>query len=235
MKLGYWKIQGLAQPIRMIIAANKLDVELKDYESREEWFEKDKKAMATKPFSFFPNLPYLVIKDGALAMTQSRAILTFLGKQTKMVPQDDMEEVRLEVMYGNLDDLWKKMMKLVFLNKEDYEANKAKTLEEMIEFFKKFDNYYSKHKYTCTDRAGGISWVDFHALHIFNIVRRFSSKLAEFENVNKFVDNLVNELGEDFKKWFDGENANRALIPAGFSFQWAGCGVAPDLMEAESF
>ena len=229
MKFGYWGIQGLGQPSRYIIAAGKLNVTEKEYTSQEEWFEKDKPEIAKK--GFFPNLPYLEIKDGTLAMSQSRAILTFLGKMANYGPADDMEAVRIDVLYGVIDDLNQKFFGLM-MSGDKYESTKAAKHADMLEIFKKLDGYYAKHKYSATNRDNGITWVDFFALHFFNVIRRFSGEFMKFENVNKFFENLLAELGDDFRKMFEENNAKRPFMPPGMG-AWGSSGCAPNDMKAE--
>ena len=84
--LGYWKIRGLAQPVRTLLRY--LDVAFVDalYEqgdapsfSREAWLSK-KGSLGLD----FPNLPYLIDETDAAApvrLTQSAAILRYLARR----------------------------------------------------------------------------------------------------------------------------------------------------------
>ena len=76
--LGYWKIRGLAQPARYMLAYSGVDYEDKQYEQgegpefcRKVWSE----VKPTMPHDF-PNLPYLI--DGDVAITESSAIYRYI-------------------------------------------------------------------------------------------------------------------------------------------------------------
>ena len=66
-KFGYWGLQGLGQPVRMLLAHQGVDHEDTVYtmEGSATWFEDHKLNMGLD----FPNLPYYV--DGDLKLTQS--------------------------------------------------------------------------------------------------------------------------------------------------------------------
>jgi len=58
--LGYWGIRGRGNSIKYLLEYTGAPYEVKTYSSPEEWFGKDKVAMASNPYV---NLPYL--KDGS--------------------------------------------------------------------------------------------------------------------------------------------------------------------------
>ena len=74
--LGYWKIRGLAQPIRLLLAYTNTPFTEVQYESREKWFEEDKKNLGLE----FPNLPYLI--DGDFKLTESSSILNYIVRRS---------------------------------------------------------------------------------------------------------------------------------------------------------
>jgi len=82
--LGYWKIRGLAQPIRNMLAYIGTDYEDKWYESREAWFDQDKPNLGLD----FPNIPYWI--EGDIRMSESKAIIQYIagvkGASKKLLP-----------------------------------------------------------------------------------------------------------------------------------------------------
>ena len=80
---GYWKIRGLAGPIRLLCAYADETIEEKQYEqgdettgfSRDVWYN-EKETLGLD----YPNLPYFI--DGDIKLTQSGAILRYPGPQT---------------------------------------------------------------------------------------------------------------------------------------------------------
>src|SRR5437016_4434764 len=101
--LGYWAIRGLAEPIRLVLRYSKTPYTEKMYQlgegpeyNREDWLQEKEKLGLGKlifpiflfHFSFiyildFPNLPYLF--DGDLKITQSKAILYYLGRKLNLM------------------------------------------------------------------------------------------------------------------------------------------------------
>jgi glutathione S-transferase len=69
--LGYWRIRGLGQPIRLLLAYLQVDYDEKLYDERDDWLA-DKEKLGLD----FPNLPYW--KDGKKDVTESRAIMKYL-------------------------------------------------------------------------------------------------------------------------------------------------------------
>lgn len=85
--LGYTNVRGLAQSIRNLLTYKGVNYEDKQYYTcptppydRAEW-TKDKPCLGLK----FPNLPYFI--DGDVKMTQTVAILRYLGRKYDMGPR----------------------------------------------------------------------------------------------------------------------------------------------------
>ena len=227
MKFGYWKIQGLGQPIRYLIAAaNLTEIEQVDYTEFDQWFKEGKPEVAKK--SFFPNLPYLEIKNGSVAITQSRAVLAYLGRSSKFCAANEEETLRIDVINGALDDIWQKFMRLMF-DKENFDSNKQKVHDEILPMLQNVDNYFQKHKYCSGNRAA--SWLDFKALHFFNILFKFSGKFAACENIEKFLQNLLGEF-DTVRKCVEENDKGRPFMPPGFG-AWKYSGGPPGEMVRE--
>ncbi len=76
--LGYWKIRGLAQNLRLLLSYTETPFQEVQYEfvSKEQWFEQDKKNLGFD----FPNIPYLI--DGDFKLTESAAIAKYIIKRS---------------------------------------------------------------------------------------------------------------------------------------------------------
>lgn len=80
--LGYWRIRGLAQPIRVMLAYCGVDFEDTMYDvslTEEGW---DRSAWTNVKFSLgmdYPNLPYLI--DGETKLTETAGIMRYIAKK----------------------------------------------------------------------------------------------------------------------------------------------------------
>ncbi len=77
--LGYWKIRGLAAPLRMMLYHKRQSFTLKEYgaDAKEEWFAKDKPELRKR--NGLINLPYII--DGDTVVTQSNSCMLYLGRK----------------------------------------------------------------------------------------------------------------------------------------------------------
>ena len=98
-KLGYWDIQGLGQAIRMLLTYLEIEYEdiVYDNTTRETtWMKEIKPNLGLE----FPNLPYYM--EGDFKITQSLAILRYLGKKHGMYGKTDEEYAKIDMLmeYG---------------------------------------------------------------------------------------------------------------------------------------
>uniref|UniRef100_A0A8C7U1M8 glutathione transferase n=1 Tax=Oncorhynchus mykiss TaxID=8022 RepID=A0A8C7U1M8_ONCMY len=104
MKLAYWDIRGLAQPIRLLLEYTDTKYEDKFYTCGEApnydkscWFdEKHKLGMD------FPNLPYL--EDGDRKIVQSNAIMRYIARKHNLCGESDDEKVRVDILENQAMD-----------------------------------------------------------------------------------------------------------------------------------
>ena len=99
--LAYWDIRGLAQPIRMLLeysGANYKDIRYKCGDAPgfdlSEWT-----SVKFKLGLDFPNLPYLI--DGSIKVTQSNAILRYLGRKFGLDGKTEEDKVSRDYTENN--------------------------------------------------------------------------------------------------------------------------------------
>ena len=100
--LGYWDIQGLGQPLRMLLAYLNIEHEDIVYDNTTRattWATEIKPNLGLD----FPNLPYY--KDGDLKITQSLAIIRYIGKKHGMYGKSDEENARIDMLLEFSRDL----------------------------------------------------------------------------------------------------------------------------------
>jgi len=126
MILAYWKIRGLAQPIRLLLEYTQTPYENKYYEvgqapqfDRSAWLGEKYKLGLT-----FPNLPYLVDpRANGLKLTQSNAILFYVAQQNKLAGDTPAETAVINMILGYLYDLRDAMGRSAY--HPNYESFKA--------------------------------------------------------------------------------------------------------------
>lgn len=113
--LGYWKIRGLAAPIRMLCAytGDALDEEF--YTDREVW--KSKKQELSSEFSFI-NLPYFYDKDEngniKIKLTQSMAILRYIAKKHDLVGKTEEEQSKVDMVLEEIRDVYMSLTRMCY-------------------------------------------------------------------------------------------------------------------------
>ncbi|KAK3102705.1 hypothetical protein FSP39_013316 [Pinctada imbricata] len=137
--LGYWKIRGLAQPIRLLLEYSGQEYTDRQYEqgdgpeySREEWL-KEKNSLGLD----FPNLPYYI--DGDIKCTQSNSIIRYIAAKHDLLGKTDKEKVTCDVMLENAMDFRNGVVRLVY-NKE-YENLKGTYFENVKEKLVSFEKF----------------------------------------------------------------------------------------------
>ena len=106
VQIGYWKIRGLGAPIRLLLQYSAAEYEDVVYESGDAP-DYDETCWTDKKFTLgmpFPNLPYLV--DGDFKLTQSLAILRYLGNKLGLAGSSHKESAVIDMVADQLND-WK--------------------------------------------------------------------------------------------------------------------------------
>ncbi|XP_072336123.1 glutathione S-transferase Mu 5-like [Scyliorhinus torazame] len=114
MKLGYWDIRGLAQPIRLLLEYCGTEYEEQFYSCGEApnydkscWFD-----VKPKLGLDFPNLPYLF--DGDVKITQSNAIMRYIARKHKLVGETEDEKVRVDMLENQAMDFRMGIVRLAY-------------------------------------------------------------------------------------------------------------------------
>jgi len=131
--LGYWNIRGLAQPIRYLLEYTEARYEDR-HEKREEWF----KEKENRGFDF-PNLPYLI--DGDLKISQSSAILHYIGRKYDLLGADEKEQAAVDQLLGVLGDLNSDTSKFVYGTGTFEEGIKKYEEEVLNPYLRRLETY----------------------------------------------------------------------------------------------
>ncbi|CAG2115498.1 unnamed protein product, partial [Medioppia subpectinata] len=123
--IGYYRIRGLAQPIRLLLTYKGVKFIDKFYgksgaktfdEFTGVWF-----AEKTILGLDFPGIPYYM--KGTFKLTQSTAIMRYLGRKHGLIATDETGLVRQDLLEQQLTDIWMSFTYGLLFNK-DYETLK---------------------------------------------------------------------------------------------------------------
>jgi len=104
IQFGYWNVQGVGQPIRMLLKYVNEDYEDTVYALDAN--ESDKNHWPSKKDHLgldFPNLPYYI--DNEIKSSQSGTILRYLGRKYKLAGANEQETTTIEMLIDTATDL----------------------------------------------------------------------------------------------------------------------------------
>jgi len=193
MELSYWDIRGLGEPSRLLLRYAEADWidNRRAFSSSDDW--------KAEKFSLgldFPNLPYLI--DGNVKLSQSVAIIRYLGRKYNLVPSTEVEQQRCDMAEMEINDLKQAQIKVVFNPKmeevmPDYVVNLAVKLNCMEKFL------------TGPWVAGEkMTYVDFLVYELMDQIRKqVPDSFKETANINNYLDRF--EALPKMRGWFDSE------------------------------
>uniref|UniRef100_A0A1B6EVG9 glutathione transferase n=1 Tax=Cuerna arida TaxID=1464854 RepID=A0A1B6EVG9_9HEMI len=152
IKLTYFPIIGLAEPIRFLLAY--LGKEYEDFRfDRKDWPEIKKGT----PWGKSP-----VLEIGGQQVTQSIAISRYLGKEAGLAGGDSWEDLRIDEIVGVIDDLRAEIANFHYDPDEVRKAGKIVSLvNEIVPFYmKKLDAHVKENNGFLAN--GKLSWADFY-------------------------------------------------------------------------
>uniref|UniRef100_A0A2R5LBF4 glutathione transferase n=1 Tax=Ornithodoros turicata TaxID=34597 RepID=A0A2R5LBF4_9ACAR len=155
--LGYWDIRGLAEAIRYLLAYAGVEYQDKRYGfgSAPNWTCEEWLAEKYNLGLDFPNLPYYV--DDDVKLTQSLAILKYLGRKHGLAPETPEEQRRVDVAEMQAFDLIMSNLRLCY--DPAYNDEKRKVfLEAFQEKADQFSRFLDGHAFIAGDR---VTYADF--------------------------------------------------------------------------
>ncbi|XP_041713124.1 glutathione S-transferase Mu 3 [Coregonus clupeaformis] len=183
MKLAYWDIRGLAQPIRLLLEYTDTKYEEEFYTCGEApnydkscWFdEKHKLGMD------FPNLPYL--EDGDRKIVQSNAIMRYIARKHNLGGESEDEKVRVDVLENQAMDFRNGFVMMCYT---DFDKMKPGYTERLPGTLKQFSEFLGTRKWFAGDK---ITFVDFIMYELLDQHIMFDAKcLDDFKNLQELVD-----------------------------------------------
>ncbi|XP_021487346.1 glutathione S-transferase Mu 6 isoform X1 [Meriones unguiculatus] len=181
--LGYWDIRGLGHAIRLLLEYTDTSYEEKRYSmgdapdyDRSQWMN-DKLKLNLN----FPNLPYLI--DGSHKITQSNAILRYLGRKHNLCGETEEERIRVDILEKQAMDSRIQMGTLCY--SPEFEKRKPEFLKGLPDQLKLYSEFLGKRPWFAGDK---ITFVDFLVYDVLDQHRMFEPTcLDAFANLKDFV------------------------------------------------
>ncbi|EDL01932.1 glutathione S-transferase Mu 6 isoform 3 [Mus musculus] len=195
--LGYWDIRGLGHAIRLLLEYTETGYEEKRYAmgdapdyDRSQWLN-DKFKLDLD----FPNLPYLI--DGSHKVTQSNAILRYLGRKHNLCGETEEERIRVDILEKQVMDTRIQMGMLCYSADfglhEGYdsyyfllqEKRKPEFLKGLPDQLKLYSEFLGKQPWFAGDK---ITFADFLVYDVLDQHRMFEPTcLDAFPNLKDFM------------------------------------------------
>ncbi|XP_070575706.1 glutathione S-transferase Mu 1-like isoform X3 [Ptychodera flava] len=182
--LGYWKVRGLAQPIRYILEYAGIEYKEKFYEfgpapeyNKDSWF-KEKHNLGLS----FPNVPYLI--DGDVKLTQSNVILRYLAGKANLLGTNDDERMRADWVNEVVRDVRHKISMAAYNPK--WEELKPGIVKYAGEMLTSFSDFLGGNKWFAGDNLTYTDFVMHELLYI--LVKVDSSILDGYKNLQGMKD-----------------------------------------------
>jgi glutathione S-transferase len=193
--LGYWAIRGLAEPSRITLHYTKTPFINKTYEQgdapdyrRDEWLNEKQKLGLD-----FPNLPYLI--HGNLKITQSKAILYYLGRKFNLMGMNLKEQAYVFMLCEEVHDLRLKYGGFCNGPNGDSETERKKFIETiLVEYLKKIDQYLQKStsKFIIGNQPTVADFQVFEYLDACLYLDNEQILLDKYSNIKQFLNTIRN-------------------------------------------
>jgi glutathione S-transferase len=144
----------------------------------------------------FPNLPYLL--DGDLKLTQSKAVLYYLGRKYNLMGTTPKEEAHVMMLCEEAHDLRMKSNGVFYTPEGESEtARKAFVDTTLAEHLQKFDDYIGKNqtKFLVGNQPTVADFQVFEYIDACLYLDEGNSVLDKYSNVKQFL-NTIRELPE---------------------------------------
>jgi len=170
--LGYWKIRGLAAPARMMLMYANVDYEDVAYAPSQKedgswdmscWFADAKEGLKKK--NALINMPY--IEDQGKVVTQSNAVLLYIGRKTGLNGKTDDEVCKNEQVMFQCTDLRNSVVELAYPPR-DQDKLDAHFEKNLTTHYGKFENWLVAHSGSAFLSADRPLSADFHVFEMID-------------------------------------------------------------------
>lgn len=205
LTIGYWGIQGAAQPTRYVLELLEIPYEDKQYTDRETW-GKDKFNLGLA----FPNLPYLI--DGNVKLTESSALLQYVpikGKRSDLLGGNEEDKIQVHQLLGVLGDIRTALFETMWTPKDQFDTKKASAFKDTVQPKLGLLSKYLGSKEWLT---GHITVADVVLFYITDIITRWDAgQLDDHKNIKEHHERFASI--SQIKKYRESERFPKLIMP----------------------
>ncbi|CAG2180510.1 unnamed protein product, partial [Oppiella nova] len=173
-----------------------------------------------------PNVPYYI--DANVKLTQSIAILRYLGRKHGLVARDETGLVRQDLVEQQLLDYRTGFYQIVH-NKDNFESTKAKYITETLpQQLDQLSKFLGSHQWFVGQT---LTYVDFLAYETLDWIRVLSAEtVKKYHNLVQYLDRFENlpQINAYLKKCKDCESTTVMVYPAILDISQKGKGIGID-------
>jgi len=178
--LCYWDLRGLGEPSRLLLRYADADWKDERRALTPDSFADWKAVKFTLGFDF-PNLPYMI--DGDIKITQSVAIMRYLGRKFNLAASSEVEQVRLDLAEQEIMDMKTAQSRLCYNPK--YEELKADYVVNLTVKVGLMDKFIGAGPWMLGEK---ITYVDFMTYEFLDGSRKqFPENFKDASNINAFM------------------------------------------------
>ncbi|VDP92603.1 unnamed protein product [Echinostoma caproni] len=182
-KLGYWKIRGLAQPIRLLLefVGEPYEEVLYDEGDKEKWHS-EKFNLGLE----LPNLPYYI--DDHVKLTQSLTILRYIAEKHGLstVGVTPEERARISMIEGAVIDLRFGLGRIAY--SPQFEQLKVDYLKNLPSILQMWSKFLGERKYLMGDSVTHLDFLLYEALDVHKHLEMHC--LDQFTNLVQFMHHI---------------------------------------------
>ena len=128
---------------------------------------------------------HLIAFSGDIKITQSNAILRYLGRKYNLEGKTEQEKVRVDIMTENAMDFRNGFVRLCYSSPENFEARKPDYLKNLEPTLERFSTFLGDRPFFAAD---SVTVADFHMYEILYSHEKLDSALvAKFPNLLAFI------------------------------------------------
>ncbi|XP_075256848.1 glutathione S-transferase class-mu 26 kDa isozyme 47-like [Convolutriloba macropyga] len=159
IRIGYWDIRGLVEPIRMILHHNNVPYKFENFfmDPKMGKFHPGWQEGKLKLGLDFPNLPYYIDKD--VTISQSGAILKYVGKKYGLAGQTPQEEAKIDEIADVIKLELHYFFFLTCYSGDRFETMKEFAIAQARQVFKQFDVFLGDKEWLF---GSNMKYPDFH-------------------------------------------------------------------------